>query len=229
MAFSISKNFVALCEGPADQIFLSKLFEKRKITEFDVPIHSTLGKFFGSGSLGNMLNALSGDASGYSRLKGVLIVADSGDEPKKAFNKVCRSIAKNGPFIAPQRFVRPPGPNQTTQQPPGHPKISIMLVPIGRLGALETVCIEAIVQKKPWLSGCVDTYLSCGENNALDWGAEKRDKARLQCMIASSFKKDPNKGLAHLFSVKPPMIRLQSKVFTPIVKQILKFRDEASR
>jgi len=175
-----------------------------------------------------MLQSLAGDPSGYAKLKGVLIVADSANNIKATFNSVCKKLKDDGPFEKPNRFVRPAGPNQITEQFAGHPCISIMLIPLGGVGALETICAKSIVQQKPWLAGCVDAYLSCGDIKALSWRAEKRDKARLQCMIAALYEKDPNKGLNYLLRVSPPMFHFRSKAFTPIVKQIQRFRDEVN-
>ena len=51
----------------------------------------------------------------------------------------------------------------------------------------------------------------------------------MQCIIAALYKKDPNKGLAHLFSIKPAIINFGSKSFTPAIKQIRKFCDDAEK
>ncbi len=101
-----------------------------------------------------------------------------------------------------------------------------MLVPIEKLGALETICAASIAKTRPWLESCVDAYLSCGKIETQNWSSEKRDKARLQCMVAALYEDDPNKGLRNLLSVQPPMIPLASAVFTPIVNQIKQFRDQ---
>ena len=67
MAFQLTKEFVLLCEGPADQTFFEKLFERRNIKEFDIPKHVSIGKDYGRDSFGKMFKALSGDRSGYLR------------------------------------------------------------------------------------------------------------------------------------------------------------------
>ena len=196
MAFSITKPFVILCEGPADQIFFERLLSKHKINNFDVPPHTHYGKYYGWQSLGFMLRSLAGDAATYSRLTGVLIIADNATN--STFKDICEKIANDGPFVAPDRFVPPSKPNELVKQPQGHPCLSIMLVPIGVLGALESICADAITKRKPWLAACVNAYLSCGKIAALNWRPEKRDKARLQCLIAALNEDDPNKGLTHL-------------------------------
>lgn len=227
MTFQLTKKFVLLCEGQADQIFFEKLFERRKIKNIDIPPHVELGKYYGWAGLGRMLKALSGDPQGYARLKGVLIVADSGTTITSTFKNICRKLKEDGPFGTPSTFVKPQGPYRITEQQDSHPPISIMLIPDGRPGALETLCVESIFSRKAWLKICVENYLACGQIDALNWRAEKRDKAYMQCIIAALYEKDPNKGLRYLFSVKPPIINFSSKCFTPLIKQIERFCDEA--
>jgi hypothetical protein len=103
-----------------------------------------------------------------------------------------------------------------------------MLIPLNCLGALETICADAIIGKMPWIAACLNSYLSCGEIGALNWRPEKRDKARLQCLVAALNEDDPNKGLQYLFHVDPPVIPMESEVFLPIVDMIKRFRDEAT-
>ena len=100
-----------------------------------------------------------------------------------------------------------------------------MLLPIGETGALETVCARAISSKHDWIDACVNAYLQCGEIKALGWDAEKRDKARLQCMIAALHEDDPNRGIAHLLKANAPIVDFNDAVFDPIVSQIELFRD----
>jgi len=228
--FLITKEFVILCEGAADQVFFERLLSQRKITDFDIPPHGHppqgyLGRHFGVDGLGGMLRTLAGDAIGYAKLKGVLIIADAASSASSTFNKICRKIEGDGPFVAPEKFLRPGGPNQISPQGAGHPRLSILLIPLNGAGALETICVESIIQKKPWIAECVNAYLACGEIRALKWRPEKRDKARLQCVIAALNESDPNKGLQYLLRIEPPLVHFRSKVFTPIVRQILNFRD----
>lgn len=228
MAFSITKPFVILCEGPADQIFFERLLNKQKIKGFDVPPHTHFGnKYHGWSGLGFMLRSLAGDPASYSKLSGVLIIADNATVT--TFKDVCEKIAIDGPFVAPDRFIPPSKPNEVVKQPDGHPCLCIMLVPIGTLGALESICADSITKRKPWLATCVNEYLSCEKIMALNWRPEKRDKARLQCLIAALNEDDPNKGLAHLLHREPPLIPFTSQVFSPIVKEIRRFRNEAGR
>lgn len=227
MAFSISKEFVLLCEGPADRNFFQKLFKDRGINNFDVPEHQLIGKHYGWASLGKMILALSGDPTGYAKLKGILLVADSGNRASTTFSRICRKIKEDGPFG--QQFVRPTGPSIIAKQRSGHPPLAVMLIPHGATGALETICVQSIVDRKPWLKTCVESYLQCGNINAMNWPPEARAKAQMQCIIAALNKDDPNKGLGYMFSVQPPLIHFRSKRFTPIVRQIKKFCDEVTK
>jgi hypothetical protein len=147
LPFTLTKRFVILCEGPADQVFFQKLLEYRGIRDFDVPPHSELGKYWGVAGVGRTFRALAGYPAGYARLKGVLVIVDGARST--TFRDVCKKIREDGPFVAPADFVRPTAPNVTAKQSPGHPSISIMLIPLGRTGALETICADAITHRRP--------------------------------------------------------------------------------
>ena len=66
---------VLLCEGAADQNFFRKMIEKRT----GYPPFSFLDpyKYYGVTNFEKMLSAIQGDQKGFSRLKGILILADS--------------------------------------------------------------------------------------------------------------------------------------------------------
>jgi len=225
MTFSLTKDFVILCEGAADRSFLNKLLEIRQINDFDLPDNDQLGKHEGWQSFGHKLSALAGDPSAYSRIKGVLVIADSSDSAENRFDEICQKIGSDGPFVA-NGFAKPLSSNVIAHQASGHPSISIMFIPPDRAGSLESICADAILAECSWIAACLESYLSCDKIDVLNWGAEKRDKARLQCLIAALNKNDPNKSLRYLFSVKPPMINLESNIFDKIVKNIIDFRDD---
>jgi hypothetical protein len=227
VAFSITKRFIILCEGPADQIFFEKLLTARKISDIDIPLHAKLGRHHGWQGLGRCWAAIAGDPSGYAKLSGVMIIADTGDNATTTFNRILRKLAKDGPFDGTTSFIKPSAPYQLTRQNAGHPPISVMLIPRGRAGALETLCVESVLGRKVWLEECLNSYLGCGKIEVLNWPAEKRDKARMQCINAVFYGKDPNKPLTHILTARPPVIWFRSKSFTPIVNEIRKFCDQA--
>lgn len=226
--FQITKKFALLCEGPADQAFFVKLFARRKINGFDIPAHGVMGKFYGVDGFGGMLRALSGDPSGYAGLKGVLMVADAGDDPERTLRRVCRSINRDGPFDAASRFIKPTAAFRVTSQPAGHPAVSVALIPDSGLGGLETICAESAFGTKPWLRRCVQTYLSCGKLNVSEWPSERQGKAAMQCIIAALHKKDPNKPLAQLLTRKQSIINFRSANFTPFVRYVRRFCREVA-
>lgn len=225
MAYSLTREFVLLCEGEIDKTFFDNLLAQRKIKNIDVPPHKVdeTPAHRGVQALGRFLKAVSGDAAWYSKLRGVLIIADSGDDATRTFNAVCRKLAKDGPFTKAAPFVKPSGPYAMATQPAGHPPIVVMTIPKATPGALETLCIEAILNKRPQLEECLATYHACEGLKTLSWHAEKREKARLQCLTASLNEKDPNRPLRHTLEKKPVIISMKSKAFTPLVTAIKKF------
>jgi hypothetical protein len=227
MPFSITKEFVILCEGAADQVFFDRLLKERGIAYVDVPRHEDLGRHYGWQGLGRMLNGLAGDPAGYSKIKGVLLIADSADDPVERFEEICKKVSKDGPFLKPNGFMQPAAPYEIAKQAEGHPTISIFMVPQDTPGALETLCVDAIVDKNPWLNDCINAYLSCGSLEVRNWPAEKRDKARMQCISAVLYREDPNKPLQHVLSASPTIIDFSSSKFTPIVNAINGFCSQA--
>jgi hypothetical protein len=223
VAYALTKKFVLLCEGSADQIFFEKLLAARNVLDIAIPPHKLIGEHWGWQGLGRNFAAIAGDPSGYANLKGVIVVADSADDVTISFNRICQKLAEDGPFGGTKKFVKPSAPYQLVRQKSGHPAISIMPIPKGGPGALETLCAESVIERKPWLSACLNSYLSCGQLDVLTWRAEYRDKARMQCINAVFYRKDPNKPLTRILSAKPPVIFFRSKSFTPIVNEIKKF------
>jgi hypothetical protein len=224
MPFSITKPFVILSEGPADQTLFSALLRARGISNVDAPTMSDLGVAGGGvGRLGVGLNALSGDPSGWASLKGVLVIADSANTPAETFGLVCRKLRKDGPYKENGTvFVAPAGVGAVANQNFG-PRIAIQTVPVGAPGALENLCSAAIEGAKPWITQCVEAYLACGQFQVAQWNAEKQAKARLQCIIAALYKSDPNKGLQYLLKAARHPIPFNSPAFTPIIREIRRF------
>jgi hypothetical protein len=226
MNFTLERDIVLLCEGYADQAFFRTLLKQRNtIPKFDVPFPEARKDLFneteplhGKGSFGKMLKALRGDARSYSRLKGILIVADSGKCPDATFKEVCGKIKEAGGFDDPSEPMKPTAPVA------GHPAVAVALIPDEiRCGSLETLCMEAIAIDRAWIMGCVTTYLSCGDIMALGWSPETRDKALLQCMIAAVNEGDPNKGLTYAFSGSPPIISVEQTCFDGVEERLKRF------
>jgi hypothetical protein len=114
-------HLAILSEGPADAKFLGKLAEVRgnfpKFYFFPHKDHHGVGGF------GHMLKALKGSPRNFERLRGVLIVADSMDEPDKTFNSIKKKVKEIGGFRIPEEVLKIP------EKPTNQPGVFVMLLP----------------------------------------------------------------------------------------------------
>ena len=199
MPLKLEAELVLLCEGKADQEFFRKLMEKRSgFPKFDMPFPTD--KLHGNGAFGGMLETIRGDMIGFPRIKGVLIVADSTDEPAVLFKSICSQIRAAGEYGVPSKLLE-------VAFAINHPAVAVMLLPDESTpGALETLLAQQIVDKAPWVTACVDQFLRCDKIDAHAWPAEKRDKARFHSMVAALHRDDPSKAASQAFRDPTPMI-----------------------
>jgi hypothetical protein len=87
MALVLKEELVLCCEGEADRQFIRKLIENRGLRPFDMPFPTN--QLHGNKAFGGMLEAIRGDKANFPRIKGVLIVADSADDPATLFTDIC--------------------------------------------------------------------------------------------------------------------------------------------
>jgi hypothetical protein len=216
MPLTLKSEFVLLCEGGADRQFFRKLTEKRAgLAKFDFPFPTD--KLHGNGAFGGMLMALRGDRVGFARLKGVLVVADSTDDPPVLFKLICDQIRLVGGFGVPSKLLE-------IARAPGQPAIAIMLLPDESTpGALETLLAREITEKSPWITPCVDQFLRCDKVEAHAWPAEKRDKARFHSMVAALNREDPSRAATYVFKDPDPFVAIEAPCFDDVEKRLKEF------
>jgi hypothetical protein len=216
----LKEELVFLCEGKADQNFLRKLTKKRDgFPEFD-----TLDpdKFYSNNQFDRMLTALKGNAIAFSKIKGVLIVADSGNDPQKTFEEICKQIKKAGGFGVPSAPLE-------IAQTEKHPAIAVMLLPDEKNpGGLETLCVKEILSKKFWVKNCLESFLQCDKIQVHTWSPEKQDKSRYHCLVAALNESDPSKAVSSAFKEPHPLIDVTSTCFDEIAKKLIDFCDSVN-
>jgi hypothetical protein len=228
MPILLQHEYVILCEGRADKAFLKKLIGARGIKpDFDIPFPEELDELSGSGralasvsAFAEMLRTLRGNPMAFSRIKGVLLVADSASDPTAVFNAVCARIREAGQYGVPTK------PLETVPSTKGHPATCVLLIPDDKhAGGLETLCLQHLRVKLPSVYNCAEKYLACDDIKALTWKSrEKQDKARLQCIIAATNEDDPNKSLTYSFSdATGPIISVLDFCFNEIEKNLRDF------
>jgi hypothetical protein len=207
----LKSELILLCEGPADQNFFRELIKKRNLPEFDIlPVH-------GKDGFREMLKSVRGNPRGFSRVRGVLIVADSGDDPSNTFKNIKRQIKAHG-------YPVPPSLSAVASPTVDHPAVSVTLLPNNEEpGSLETLYVQELISRDAWISTCVDDFLQCEKIDAGNWPPEKRDKARFQCIIAARNREDPTRTAAHVYSRTPQLIDVMAPCFNEVVERLRAF------
>ena len=218
MAFELNNEVVIICEGKADANFFQKLIEKRLgIPKFDI-LPTPTDQRGGVDAFEHWLRAIRGDSHRFSKLKGVLLVADSASNPTSTFNNVCTQIRNATGYAIPTQT------DTVTPHVADYPQVSVMLIPNeDTTGGLESLCINEIASREPWISTCVDNFLSCDKIQALKWSPEKKDKARFHSMVAALNEDDPSKALSHAFNGLKPVISVDNQCFDTVCNKLKNF------
>jgi hypothetical protein len=216
MPVKLEAELVVLCEGEADRQFLRKLTEKRPgFPKIDIPFPTNV--LHGSGAFASMLQAIRGDRVGFSRIRGILIIADSTDKPAALFRAVQKQIRTVGGYGVPSKALQ-------VATSSDHPAVAVMLLPDEKTpGALETLLVQEMVDKNPWIDTCVDQFLQCDKIDAYAWPAEKRDKAWFHSMVAALHREDPSRAASHAFRDPTPLIDVEASCFDDVERRMKDF------
>lgn len=186
-SFTLSQ--MILCEGPEDVCFFQAMIEERGLAHFHVE-HTgrTRRDRGGNGRFGEKLRALRLNRT-FKNVKKILIVTDSDEDSKFAFENVRRQVADAG-FAAPAN---------TQDVGVGDPLIRIVTIPHLGCGNLETCLLEAARTASGAIADFSDEFV---EKVASDdnWTQPKKDKLLLRLIISSQHHRDPAINLAPLFS-----------------------------
>lgn len=217
MPVELRHEHVILCEGLADQNFLRKMQEHRAgIPAFDM---LPPNEHHGSGNFGRMLLALRGDRVGFTRLRGVLIVADSHDDPCKTFKGIKKQIEEVGRYPVPNKLMT------IAPRTADHPAVCVMLLPDERNpGGLETLCVRYLTRHPhTWINACVESFLRCDKIEAHTWGPETLDKSRYECVVAATNRDDPSKAVAYAFRDPDPLVVVGHTCFDDVERRLKLF------
>ncbi len=220
-------QFTLLCEGAADQNFVKALLKRRS----GYPDFNFLDpkEHYGATNFEKMLTAIQGDQKSFSRLKGVLIIADSASSPDQTIKEIRRQVNQAG------KFPLYTGSNTGTLAAPaaavGTPPVYITLLPTENTpGCLETLCVRVLLEPYAWANACLEKYLGCDQIKANSWSPEKLDKARYHCLVAALHREDPSKAVSNAFRQPQgpnakPLIDVMDPIFDDIAKRIKDFCD----
>lgn len=229
ISFEFKNPFVMLGEGVADNAFFQRLCEKRSLPKFDFPfpdrIRGKEGKTLGGkDSFGEMLQHIEPIQALNPSRYGIVIAIDCGDNVQKAFKHVAKQVETTGFYPCPKKPNEITRPNDRSKH---MPPLALMLIPgEGKTGALETLCVEFLRKRHEKNATCLDQYLACLDQNGVEiggWGAEKRGKAEMQCLIATTNRDDPNKSAR--FAIEAGLIEVCNPVFDEIATTLRQICD----
>lgn len=183
-ADQFDKPWLLLCEGLGDQRFFERLFEARNIGQnFSLRYPHREGKWDGGrGSFGKDLGAISVNEFFIAKVRAILVVSDN--DTATSFAEVQAQIRK-----APTLPV--PDTERTVARRAGAPDIVVLMLPIGELGNLETLCLRAAHAK--WgLETELNAFARATPANG--WLLGKQSKMKMQTMLAATNSEQPDCG-----------------------------------
>lgn len=195
----ITKSYIAICEGNADEETFKVLVRKRRIRniEFVCPDASCGG--YGKSYFYGVLSALT-ILRGFDNLKGIIFIQDSDSNPNVALRELQQQLRKaNRGFEPEERFTIPVNlltPSFSANRPP----ILFLTIPwIDTLGALESLILPSLEAAFPEITDCLNDYCDCTQN-VNGWSASKQSKMRLASMVAAICRKDPTSAIQNMWN-----------------------------
>jgi len=140
-------------------------------------------------------------------------VSDKDDDPQDSFNQVQNELRKAGFPI--------PVTEQTVARKNEYPEIVVLMLPIRGKGNLETLCVEAMLHKWP-LKDALNAFVTA--TPATEWGISKQSKMRMQSILASTCKDQPDVSFARHWELKPEYrLPLDHHCFEELVRFLRNF------
>lgn len=198
---------VIVGEGESDRHFFTAFCRANNIKGFDFAftgMHTTepyepsgFSVFF------RILPALE-SLAGFSDLTDLILVCDSTDAPDSRLNALRKQIKRANRQIGRQVYSEDPDANIVATV--GTPRVHVLMIPNGRPGGVETVCVDVArdhqnsrgAGRGTTIEGWVDTFA----NDACQgWTTEKRDKLRLQTFLSAVWDQKPDIHFSQLFDL----------------------------
>jgi len=206
MADVFSQPKLVIGEGKVDKFFFSQLFVEHNLPEFEAknPVVGT-DTSGGIDKIGQYLKGLTA-ATTFSIVRKIVVAADNDDGA--AFPRVCTELRKANYSVpsAAKQFV----------QTAGKPDLAILMIPDEFPGCLESLCFMAATNKWSALEAPFVAYF--GATPATGWTVSKQAKMKVQCMLASTCKQNPQVALHDIWQKEPKYhIPVTDPVFQTIV------------
>ena len=207
----IASTRAILCEGSGDKNLLQELIKARALPDFYITHPRNNIRPGGRQGFSHRLRGLRLQP-GFDELRGIAIISDSDRDRDASFAEVRSQIHEAG-FSS---------PNRELDCIAGPPAIVVLMVPIGELGQLETLCLRAIKDAWPTQFECAEMYAQC--TGISTWGMGKQERAKLRALISHICKKDPNSSLTYLWhDGRETVIPLDHECFNTIAEFLRDF------
>lgn len=198
---------VIVGEGESDRNFFTAFCRANNITGFDFAFTGmhTEPPYMPSGFAAFVLflPALEKVAN-FDTLTDVILVCDTGESQDQKLRELRVQIRDANNAIGRQVFTENPDANVIAAV--GTPRVHVLMIPNGRNGGIETVCVDVARDHQnaggnnqgTTIEGWVDAFA----NNACQgWTMEKRDKLRLQAFLSAAWRAKPDIHFSQLFDI----------------------------
>ena len=156
---------------------------------------------------GRYLRGIGVSSSFIANVRRIVVSGDHDDD--ESFERICRQLVAAG-------YKAPQAPKEFISTE-GKPDISILLLPEDSTGCLETMCYTAACVKWPHIQTPLENYMA--STPADTWRPNKRDKARIHCVLASTCEQRPDVSLQDLWHQDGEFhIPLNAQAFQGIVQ-----------
>jgi hypothetical protein len=203
---SITHDLLIASEGAADESLFRHLCSHHAINDY---------QFLNFGGLGNLETWLLGltGFSRFSRLRLLMVVADSDDHPLDRFKEVRKALKK----------VKLPAPDNAFQikREANKPSTMIVLLPFtlpstANQGCLETVLLPSASAHLAQHVHCMDQFSMCVQSNS--WPLRSHvDKLKLRVLLSGSYQDDPYIGVQYALDPAKNLIPLNHPSLDPVV------------
>ena len=210
--FRFDDPVYVVCEGPADAHLVKRLLQREDLEGVSVNYAKGYERF------GRHVRGLR-TSSGWRKLRRLVLIGDNDTRPDARWQNAQDALTAEG-LPAPDRHA------DIVDGTDDGPSTGIFMVPgADRLGALETLLVQAILQEREGLAECLQQLDECRASDADEWDAVKRAKMQFQTVVAITCRDDPSAGAAHIWSKTHNPVPVASPVFDELAAFLRRAAD----
>jgi hypothetical protein len=206
----LTKPYVVVCEGYSDARFICALLKHKELNDYEVGCPSRSGWK----NISEYLKGIKTRDLIQRVLRGVLVITDSDDDPKKQFHMAAEAL-RSAEFPAPSKPF----------SIEGDPLRSAIFVMPGKgaTGTLEHLLVEAALRNNPSLGDCLDKFLDCTRTRELGT-PNQQAKIRMSSLVSAFCIENPWASAGVMWSEKGNPVPIESEVFNQVSDFLIRFR-----